>query len=527
MNWSRLGLLLIVFLAAAMRIPSLLHDGIWRDEANVYVELTAPTFVDFLHRVAAIDFHPPLYFILVYGWVKLAGLSEIALKALPFAFSIATVPIIYRLGKAADSEATGFVAAVLFAIAPLTISYSTMYLYPLAILADGLLALAVTTARRREYSARQCAAVFGASLLAVYSHYTGLILAGILVLWALLSPRGRKHGARLAGTILLGMLPFAFWLPVFLHQHHLGLPYQSPASFSRSVQAVALALAQLVPVPPSPIPFVLFSSILAPGVLVAFRTRGWQCDAFAMGAVSICAIVAVAFTGLLVVRYVLPFSTLFYVCVAWLLTLAGKQLQSSDPSAWKRWRVPVTVALTAALLTANTAYTLAQAQLPRSGIATFLTAVPIDPRTLYVVAPDYAAPEFAYYARDHGVRFIGFARIDHPEIYVLDDYAEIWNDKMLVQKVQAAIAARAVQFRYLDVVEDDGARDQYHIPFGRVRQLITALRRQYELVDRQGYPGRWEPITVYRFRLRPSECRAAAPSCQSGTPTRVPSALRN
>ncbi|HKE38102.1 MAG TPA: glycosyltransferase family 39 protein [Candidatus Baltobacteraceae bacterium] len=500
MKWSR-GLVAVVLVAAALRVPSLLHDGIWRDEANVYVELTAATFGAFLHRVAAIDFHPPLYFILAYGWVKIAGLSEVSLKALPFVFSVATVPVVYRLGKAADSEAAGFVAATLFAVAPLTINYSTMYLYPLAILADGLLALAVTTARRKPDSALQYAAVFGATLLAVYSHYTGLILAAILAVWALWAPRGWKHGARLACTIVLGVLPFAFWLPVFLHQHHVGLPYQAPASFSRSAQAVTLALAQLVPVPPMPVAVALFVAVLAPGAVVALRTRGWQSDAFALGAVSICAILAVASTGLLVVRYVLPFCSLFYVCLAWLLTLTARQLESNDPSTWRRWRAPVTAVLTAALVYANTAYTLAETRLPRSGIRTFLTTVPVDPRTLYVIAPDYAAPEFAYYARDSGARFIGFARIDRPEIFVLDDYEAIWNDGTLVSKVQAAIASRAAQFRYLDVVVDDNARDQYHIPFSRVRQLITALQQQYDLVERRDYPGRWEPISVYRFRL--------------------------
>ncbi|HZZ00138.1 MAG TPA: glycosyltransferase family 39 protein, partial [Candidatus Baltobacteraceae bacterium] len=358
MKWSR-GLVAIVLVAAAMRIPSLLHDGIWRDEANVYVELGAATFGDFLHRVAAIDFHPPLYFVLAYGWVKLAGLSEVSLKALPFAFSVATVPVVYRLGRAADSESTGFVAATFFAVAPLTVSYSTMYLYPLAILADGLLALAVTTARRKPHSALQYAAVFGTSLLAVYSHYTGLIIAALLIVWALFSPRGWKHGALLACAILLGALPFAFWLPVFWHQHHVGLPYQSPAPFSRSAQAVALALAQLVPVPPAPVAVALFTSMLAPGALLALRNRGWQSDGFALGAVSICAILAVASTGLLVVRYVLPFCSLFYVCVAWLLTLTAGHLRSNDPSTWKRWKVPATALLAAVLLAANTSYTLA------------------------------------------------------------------------------------------------------------------------------------------------------------------------
>lgn len=502
MNRSRGSLILIALLAAAIRIPSLLHDGIWRDEANVYVELTAPTFVGFLHRVAAIDFHPPLYFILVYAWVKLAGFSEAALKAIPFAFSVATVPLAYRLGKAADSAATGLIAAVLFAVAPVAVNYSTMYLYPLAIFSDGLLALAVTVSLRRPVSALQYLAVSGSSLLAVYSHYTSLILAALLGAWALFSPRGWKHGRIVASAILLGVLPFAFWLPVFLHQHHVGIPYQAPKPTSQIGNAVMLALEQLVPVPPSPVSIVLFASLLAPGVLIVLQQRSWRSPSLGLGVVSICAVVAVASTGLLVVRYVLPFCTLFYVFLGWLLALAAARVKSNEPLTWKRWGVPLVAALTVALLAANVSYALAEARTPLTGMRTFLSVVPVDPRTLYVIAPDYAAPEFAYYSRREDAQFIGFARIEHPEIYILDDYETIWADPSLVQKVVDEIAVRAPQFDYLDVVVDAGAHDQYRIPFGRVWDLVASLRQRYALVGQRDYPGRWEPVSVFTFRLR-------------------------
>lgn len=503
MNPLRGGLVLIVLLAAAIRIPSLLYDGIWRDEANVYVELTAPTFLEFLHRVAAIDFHPPLYFILAYAWVKLAGFSEIALKAIPFAFSVATVPLAYRLGKAADSAATGLIAAVLFAVAPVAVDYSTMYLYPLAIFSDGLLALAVTLSLTRPASAYRYLAVSGSSLLAVYAHYTGLILAALLAAWALFSPRGWKHGLYVASAIILGALPFALWLPVFLHQHHVGIPYQAPKPTSQIGGAVILALEQLIPVPPSPVNIVLFASLLAPGALIVLRQRAWQSPSFALGVVSVCAVAAVASTGLLVVRYVLPFCTLFYVFLAWLLALAAARIRSDEPLTWKRWGVPLVVALTVVLLATNVSYALAAARTPWTGIRAFLSAVPVDRRTLYVVAPDYAAPEFAYYSRGQGAQFIGFARIDHPEIYVLDDYATLWNDPSLVRKTMAEIGGKAPQFEYLDLVVDDGAHDQYRIPFGRVRELVASLRQRYALVARRDYPGRWEPVSVFTFRLRP------------------------
>ncbi|HZV77278.1 MAG TPA: hypothetical protein VFF63_05955, partial [Candidatus Babeliales bacterium] len=72
-----------------------MHEGLWRDEAYVYVDLIAPTFKEFFHRVVETEYHPPLYFLLVYVWVKLAGISEISLKTLPFICSILTVLAVY------------------------------------------------------------------------------------------------------------------------------------------------------------------------------------------------------------------------------------------------------------------------------------------------------------------------------------------------------------------------------------------------------------------------------------------------
>ena len=73
-------LIAIVLLAIAVRLPQLLHAGLWRDEAYVWVDLSAPTFGEFWHRITTSESHPPLYFMLVYAWTKLFGSSEMALE---------------------------------------------------------------------------------------------------------------------------------------------------------------------------------------------------------------------------------------------------------------------------------------------------------------------------------------------------------------------------------------------------------------------------------------------------------------
>ena len=489
----------VALLAILLRLPTLLYDGIWRDEANVYVELMAPSFVDFLHRVSAIDYHPPLYFLLEYAWSKIAGIGELAFEALPFACSIATVSAVYLLGKAAASRAVGIVSATFFAVAPLAITYSTDYLYPLATLTYTCLAAAVTIARKEEPTPRRYALVCISSLAAVLSHYTALIFIPLLVIWSFLSPRGIKEGARVAAAIIAGALPFLLWLPVFLHQHHVGLPYDNPPQFSRSAEFFVAALELLVPVPPAPIIIAIFSAVLVLPALTLSRDS-LKADCFALGLLALCATAAVsALGGFSTVRYVLPFCTLLYTFFAWLLVSFGRRLRREDPASWNHWGMPAAVGLAVVLCAMNARYALADAAVPHSGVRTFLASVPSDPGTLYLIAPDYMAPTFAYYARTRNVTYVGFARLEHPEYYVLDGYADLWSDPAVIAQTLHAVAARSRRFRYLDVVVDSWAHNADRVPFGKVWRLVAELKRRYILISQANYSGRWEPISVYRF----------------------------
>lgn len=490
----------LALVATALRLPTLLHAGIWRDEANVYVELGASTLVDFLHRVAAIEYHPPLYFILEYFWSRVAGVGEFAFELLPLAFSIATVPVVYLLGRAAGSRAAGLVAAGFFAVAPVAITYSTDYLYPVAIFANAILALQVTAARKEALTPKTYVFTAASSLLAVYAHYTALIFIPLLIVWAILSPRGIGHGIRVAAAIAIGALPFLLWLPVFVHQHRVGLPYDASPQPSQIAAFFVSALALLAPVPPSPIIIAAFAAALLLPAIVVLRDS-FKSDALALGAVALCASVLVSAAGLTKVRYVLPFCTLLYVCAAWVFVAFAVRLLREDPQESRRWGIPLTAILTSALFVTNTAYVVADGTIPHSGVRTFMATAPVDEQTLYLIAPDYMAPDLAYYSRGKGVRFLGFARLSHPEYYVLDGYVDLWNDPLLLRKALSAIADERHEYRYLDVIIDTWTHDANRIPFGKARQLVTGLERRYRLTDEVRYDGRWEPVTVYRFDM--------------------------
>src|SRR3989344_5780647 len=100
-----------------------LDQSLWLDEAiNV-------TFVKNLDLYALVfdysigDFHPPLYHILLRGWVLLFDTSEIAVRLPSVILGLATVYIVYLITKKLFENKTALIAATLIATSPLHIYY--------------------------------------------------------------------------------------------------------------------------------------------------------------------------------------------------------------------------------------------------------------------------------------------------------------------------------------------------------------------------------------------------------------------
>ena len=68
-----------IVLAAGLRFHLLGAQSLWNDEGSSYA-MTQRVLPDILANTAA-DIHPPGYYILLAGWVQVAGTSEFALRA--------------------------------------------------------------------------------------------------------------------------------------------------------------------------------------------------------------------------------------------------------------------------------------------------------------------------------------------------------------------------------------------------------------------------------------------------------------
>ncbi|OQY86238.1 MAG: hypothetical protein B6D41_13555, partial [Chloroflexi bacterium UTCFX4] len=72
-----LGALAIAFFT---RVNALAAQSLWNDEGTSVA--LAQTSVNAIINAAARDIHPPLYYLLLSGWIQVAGISEFAVRFL-------------------------------------------------------------------------------------------------------------------------------------------------------------------------------------------------------------------------------------------------------------------------------------------------------------------------------------------------------------------------------------------------------------------------------------------------------------
>ena len=177
LRWVREHWLLpILLLAAAVRFYDLTAAAIWGDEGSSL--LLARYSLGEIWRHAAYDVHPPLYFMLLHGWIGLFGDGIFALRSFSALAGIAAVGLgIWLVDRLATRRAAIF-AGLLLALLPTAVRYSQeVRMYALL----GLLLMAATLAlvywiRRPQ---RHAYLLFYLLLMtaAFYTHYFAVLAA--------------------------------------------------------------------------------------------------------------------------------------------------------------------------------------------------------------------------------------------------------------------------------------------------------------------------------------------------------------
>lgn len=210
-------LLLVLMLAAFLRLYHLNLQGLWGDE-GWSVEFSDPHSPREVTTQLVPDLHPPLYFILLSGWRQVAGNSEIAMRLLAVFPALLTVAIVARLGRVLFSPTAGVLAALMLAIADkhIVLSQEVRH-YPLAFMWMALCSLAFFHwLRHPSRTHTLCYAVL--IILCVYTHYYAALIVMVQILYALLVLRPWGRVGRLLGVIGLSLVAFMPWAAVAYYQ---------------------------------------------------------------------------------------------------------------------------------------------------------------------------------------------------------------------------------------------------------------------------------------------------------------------
>jgi cellulose synthase/poly-beta-1,6-N-acetylglucosamine synthase-like glycosyltransferase len=210
-RWIGLGA--VVVLAGILRWFRLGRESLWTDE----LYSIAVRGDDALSTLVAggQDPHPPLYYLLLNGWTRIAGTGVTSTRSLSVIFGLATVVAVYLLATELFDDRTGLTAALLVAVSAFFIHYSRMVrMYSLVTVTTAL--SWYWFARLREQSRRNTVGYLLTTVLLLYTHVYGLFVLAAQHVYVVLSEvnGGIESRRWLRIQFLLGILVFP-WLAIF------------------------------------------------------------------------------------------------------------------------------------------------------------------------------------------------------------------------------------------------------------------------------------------------------------------------
>ncbi|MBW3580056.1 MAG: glycosyltransferase family 39 protein [Actinobacteria bacterium] len=242
-----LGLVALVAGSLALRLEGL-EVSLWLDE-GISVGIASHPLVD-IPALLVQDGSPPLYYLLLHGWMNLFGDSAVAVRSLSLLFALAMVPAAYFAGRSLFGRRAGWIAATLAATSPYLSywgrearMYTLLALVSLVAVTSLLHVFAFRRPRRRHWLA-----VLTVSLaLVLYIHNWGLhlVAAAALATTACWFVRPDRRRVLVDAAIAFGgaALLYAPWVPSLWRQlRETGAPWSVAPIPREAVSAVGSVL---------------------------------------------------------------------------------------------------------------------------------------------------------------------------------------------------------------------------------------------------------------------------------------------
>ncbi len=229
----------ILAVGLALRLVNIGTEPYWGDEVlSLDVVRHFSTAGEMLRYLAQVEFHPPLYYLLLRPWVALFGTAETAVRSLSVLFGLGCVAMTYVAGiRLFRDRVAALSAAAVVAVLPMQVEYG-QEARPYAIFC--FFGIVATVAAWEWLKSRRAGWLFlyaAVSVVGLWLHYSYFFILGATSSWWFVSVLREKKGERFRafsafvfahGAVFLGFYP---WLGNLLYKMALtkvdifGLPH--------------------------------------------------------------------------------------------------------------------------------------------------------------------------------------------------------------------------------------------------------------------------------------------------------------
>ncbi|OGG18066.1 hypothetical protein A3D78_01045 [Candidatus Gottesmanbacteria bacterium RIFCSPHIGHO2_02_FULL_39_14] len=291
MGRKKIIILIILIISFLLRLVNL-NQSFWLDEAAQMIESVRPLKEQF---DLAADFHPPLYHILLYFWLKL-GTSEIFARLPQVLMGTFSVFLLYKIAGLLKYKSEAFVAALLLAVSPYHIYYSQE-------VRPYMLFTALSLISSYLFLKQEILFFTLINILLLYTNYFAFfLLLGQLFVAKIFFP---NFFFKVLKSQIIAVLFFLPWLPNLFRQLQVGfsgaLTGWTDVVSEKVVKVVPLTLAKFIIGKASFDNNLLYALILFPSVL-SFAISCWSVRKIKNGRI-------------LLAYFLTPFLIIFFISV--------------------------------------------------------------------------------------------------------------------------------------------------------------------------------------------------------------------
>jgi 4-amino-4-deoxy-L-arabinose transferase-like glycosyltransferase len=216
--WRHLPILLILILAAVLRVRGIGDDSLWGDE-GLTILLAKMRIPELIRGVISFEQIPPVHHLTVHFWMMLFGDSETSVRMPSAIAGVAAVYVGYVLVTRLVGRRVALITAELMATSPMLIAYSQeCRAYSMSVFL-GLWSCDLFIRLMRRPTQRLHVAYVLVTALLIYTHVYGLftILAQQIIYCDVLWQRGGRVRLRPKELIIDGVAVLALyspWIPI-------------------------------------------------------------------------------------------------------------------------------------------------------------------------------------------------------------------------------------------------------------------------------------------------------------------------